>query len=339
MLIAKIAFTKIDYRRSEERMLTQDASPYRILVVDDEPHIVQILTFTLEKAGYQVFAAHDGETALQKIPEVEPNLVILDIMMPKMDGYQVCRKMREDFKMNQIPVIMLSAKGDLPERVRGLEGGANDYLIKPYSNNELLLRVKNCLEWNIKQKEANPLTGLPGNTAIDRELKIRINRSKPYAFLYIDIDNFKGFNDYYGYQKGDEIISYLAGILTRTVEKLGTKEDFMGHIGGDDFVLVTDPTRAEFMAKYIIDEFDKGALFLLDGEDVQRGYFEVRNRKGEIARVSLMSVTIALVISTDNKIDHFAEINDIASELKKYGKKMKGSVVIKERRHDSAPQT
>jgi PleD family two-component response regulator len=320
-------------------MLTQDTSPYRILVVDDEPHIVQILTFTLEKAGYLVFAAHDGETALQKIPEVEPNLVILDIMMPKMDGYEVCRKMREDFKMNQIPVIMLSAKGDLPERVRGLEGGANDYLIKPYSNNELLLRVRNCLEWNIKQKEANPLTGLPGNTAIERELKIRINRSKPYAFLYIDIDNFKGFNDYYGYQKGDEIISYLASILTRTVEKLGTNEDFMGHIGGDDFVLVTDPSRAEFMAKHIIDEFDKGALFLLDGEDVQKGYFEVRNRRGEIARVSLMSVTIALVISTDNKIDHFAEINDIASELKKYGKKMKGSVVIKERRHDSAPQT
>jgi GGDEF domain-containing protein len=232
---------------------------------------------------------------------------------------------------------MLSAKGDLPERVKGLEGGANDYLIKPYSNNELLLRVHNVLEWNIKQKEANPLTGLPGNTAIERELKIRIARSVPYAFLYIDIDNFKGFNDYYGYQKGDEIIGYLAAILSRAVDKLGSKDDFVGHIGGDDFVLISDPSRAEFMAKFIIDEFDKGALFLLNEDDVKRGYFEVRNRQGEIARVSLMSITIALVISTDNKIEHFAEINDIASDLKKYGKNMKGSCVIKERRLDAAP--
>jgi PleD family two-component response regulator len=316
-------------------MLTPDSSPYKILVVDDEPHIVQILKFTLEKAGYQVYTAENGQVAMDKIQEIQPSLVILDIMMPIMDGYEVCRKMREDFKMNQIPIIMLSAKGDLPERVRGLEGGANDYLIKPYSNDELLLRVNNVLEWNIKQKEANPLTGLPGNTAIERELIKRVSRSQPYAFLYIDIDNFKGLNDHYGYQKGDEIIGFLAGIMRKAVEKLGSKEDFVGHIGGDDFVLITDPSRAEFVAKYIIDEYDKGALFLLSEEDVKRGYFEVKNRQGEIHRVSLMSITIALVISTENKIAHFAEINDIASELKKYGKTMKGSVVIKERRTEA----
>ena len=320
-------------------MLGPGNERYKILVVDDEPHIVQILKFTLEKAGYQVFTAENGKVALDRIQEVMPNLVLLDIMMPIMDGYEVCRKMREDFKMHQIPIIMLSAKGDLPERVRGLEGGANDYLIKPYSNDELLLRVKNVLEWNIQQKEANPLTGLPGNTAIERELVTRIFRNKPYSFLYIDIDNFKGFNDYYGYQKGDEIIGYLASILRKAAEKLGSKDDFIGHIGGDDFVLVTNPIRAEFMAKYIIDEFDKGAVFLLNEEDVKRGYFEVRNRQGEIARVTLMSITIALVVSTDDKIQHFAEINDIASDLKKYGKNIKGSVVIKERRQETAPNT
>ena len=315
-------------------MSTLDSSPHRILVVDDEPHIVQILKFTLEREGYQVFTAENGKVALDKVREAQPHLVLLDVMMPVMDGYEVCRKMREDFKMNQIPIIMLSAKGDDRARVVGLEGGANDYLVKPYSNDELLLRVKNVLEWNIKQKEANPLTGLPGNTAIERELKARINRKEDYAFLYIDIDNFKAFNDYFGYQKGDEIITHLAGVLTRAAEKLGVKDDFIGHIGGDDFVLITAPSRGPFMAKHIIDEFDKGALFLLSPEDVKKGYFEVRNRQGEIARISLMSITIALVLSADNKIEHFAEINDIASELKRYGKKIKGSVVIKERRQD-----
>lgn len=318
-------------------MLTTENTTQSILVVDDEPHIVQILKFTLEKAGYQVFTAINGEEGLQQVKDLQPSLVILDVMMPVMDGYEVCRKMRDDFKMNQIPIIMLSAKGDLAERVRGLEGGANDYLIKPYSNDELLLRVSNCLEWNQKQKEANPLTGLPGNTAIDRELMKRIANQKPYSFLYVDIDNFKGFNDHYGYQKGDEIIFFVSAILRKAVEKLGSKEDFIGHIGGDDFVLISDPSRAEFIAQYIIDEYDQGAMFLLDEKDVKRGYFEVRNRQGEIARVLLMSITIALVVSTDNTIRHIAEINDIARELKKYGKDMKGSVVIKERRDAISP--
>jgi PleD family two-component response regulator len=319
-------------------MLTPERSLYRILVVDDEPHIRQILKFTLEKAEYQVFTAVDGKEALEKMVETLPNLVLLDVMMPKMDGFEVCRKMREDFVLSQIPVIMLTAKGDLNEKIRGLDGGANDYLVKPYSNEELLLRVRNVLEWNIKQKEANPLTGLPGNTAIERELIRRINLKKPYAFLYIDIDNFKGFNDYYGYQKGDEIIEFLAGILTKSIEKLGSKEDFIGHIGGDDFVMIVSPTRAEMMAKYVVDEFDKGALLLLDEDDVKRGYLEVRDRQGELKRIPVMSVTMALVMSTNNKIEHFAEINDIATSLKEYGKRIKGSVVVKERRQDGLAQ-
>jgi PleD family two-component response regulator len=319
-------------------MITPEHSTYRILVVDDEPHIRQILKFTLEKAEYQVYVASDGFEALETMNDIRPNLVLLDVMMPKMDGFEVCRKMREDFVLSQIPVIMLTAKGDLNEKVRGLEGGANDYLVKPYSNDELLLRVRNVLEWNIRQKEANPLTGLPGNTAIERELVSRIQLKKPYAFLYIDIDNFKGFNDYYGYQKGDEIIEFLAGVLTKTIEKLGNKDDFIGHIGGDDFVMIATPSRAEFMAKYVIDEFDKGALLLLHEEDVKRGYLEVRDRQGELKRIPVMSVTMALVMSTDNNIEHFAEINDIATSLKEYGKRIKGSVVVKERRQDGLGQ-
>jgi len=312
---------------------------YRILVVDDEPHIRQILQFTLERAGYQVFTAEDGQAGLEAMPGLKPHLVLLDLMMPRMDGYEVCRKMREDFMLNQIPVIMLTAKGEQNDKISGLEQGANDYLVKPYSNEELLLRVRNVLEWNIRQKEANPLTGLPGNTAIERELASRVSQKEPYAFLYIDIDNFKGFNDYYGYQKGDEIISFLAEILRKTIDKLGSKGDFVGHIGGDDFVMITQSARAEIMAKYVIDEFDKGGVMLLNEEDVKRGYLEIRDRQGEIKRIPVMSLTMALVTSTDNHIEHFAEINDIATSLKEYGKRIKGSVVVKERRQDGTHES
>lgn len=318
-------------------MESMDIAPFKVLVADDEPHILQILKFTLEKAGYEVITAEDGTEALELVGAHEPDLLILDIMMPKMTGYEVCRKMREDYRTSQIPIIMLTAKGELQEKVKGLEGGANDYLVKPYSNEELLLRVRNVLEWNVKQREANPLTGLPGNTAIERELKGRIGSGQPFAFLYIDIDNFKGFNDYYGYQKGDETIGFLAGILTLTVEKLGNRNDFIGHVGGDDFVMITEPARAEFMARFITDEFDKSALFLLDEDDVKRGYMEITNRRGEVVRLPNMALTIALVVSTEKKIQHFAEINDIARELKQFGKEIKGSVVIKERRNEESP--
>jgi len=315
-------------------MQGQGKTTYRIFVVDDEPHIRQILKFTLGRAGYDVVTCADGAEALEEMRKIKPDLVLLDVMMPSVDGHTVCRKMREDFTLSQVPVIMLSAKGEAGDKVAGLEGGANDYLVKPYSNDELLLRVKNVLEWNIKQREANPLTGLPGNPAIERELIKRIASQEPYAFLYIDIDNFKGFNDYYGYQKGDEIIVFLAGILRKTIDKIGSRDDFIGHIGGDDFVMIASPTRAEIMAKYIVDEFDKSALLLLNAEDVRRGYLEIRDRQGEIKRIPVMSVTMALVLSTDNHIEHFAEINDIASSLKEYGKSIAGSVVVKERRQE-----
>jgi hypothetical protein len=132
---------------------------------------------------------------------------------------------------------------------------------------------------------------------------------------------------------------FLADVLRRTVVKLGGNEDFVGHIGGDDFVMVVPPSRAEIMAQYVVDEFDKGTLLLLDQEDVKRGYLEVRDRQGELKRIPVMSVTIALVKSTDNQIEHFAEVNDIASSLKEYGKRIEGSVVVKERRQDGATNT
>ena len=172
---------------------------YKILVVDDEEHIRKILKFKLEKHGYSVITAENGEIALQIIRRESPDLIILDLMMPKMDGFEVCKRIRRNFQTAQIPIIMLTAKSDMADKIKGLGGGANDYLIKPYSNDELLLRVKNVLDWNRKQKDANPLTGFAGNRAIEKELSRRIENKEPFAFLYMDIDNFKAYNDYYGY--------------------------------------------------------------------------------------------------------------------------------------------
>ncbi|MEZ5063831.1 MAG: response regulator [bacterium] len=308
------------------------ARPPRILVVDDEPPIREILKFQLENAGFYVKCAQDGEEGLQMVTEDPPDLVLLDLMIPQMDGYEVCRRIKNDYNTRHIPVIILTARGELDEKLKGLENGANDYVTKPFSMPELLMRVKNVLAWSVSQREANPLTGLPGNVSIERELTQRIETGRPFAFIYTDIDNFKAFNDYYGYAKGDEAIRTTARILTNAIVDAGNSDDFVGHVGGDDFVLMTTPDRVDAIARAVIELFDRKSQALFDPEDLERGYLKIRRRSGEVMRVKSLGITLAIVTNESGNIGHIGRVADIASELKRYGKNMSGSVVVRERR-------
>jgi diguanylate cyclase (GGDEF)-like protein len=306
--------------------------PQRILVVEDDPNIRQVLKLQLEGAGYDVGAVEDGLKALDEVSRVIPDLMLLDIMMPKMDGYEVCRRLKAKFETSRIPVIMLTAKTTPIEKVEGFECGANDYVTKPYIAKELLARVKAVLQWSRAQREANPLTGLPGNFSIEKEVNDRISSGVPFAFAMCDIDYFKAFNDYYGYHRGDETIKMTASIVLKAIEEKGTGKDFVGHIGGDDFVYITSPGNAEVIGQQITEEFDQRVRFLYNAEDRRKGCLEVKNRRGEMEPFPFMSITIAVVRSDSYVIDHVAKLSDIASELKTYGKSLPGSVVVCERR-------
>jgi diguanylate cyclase (GGDEF)-like protein len=308
------------------------ATDAKILVVDDEPHIRRILQFLLEQEGFEVLLAADGEKSLKILTTEKPDLILLDVMMPKMDGYSVLGKIRNNFETRNIPVIMLTAKGESAEKVKGLKSGANDYLTKPFNQEELLLRMHNMLEAHKAQLEANPLTALPGNRAIERECITRVERGEPFGFMYIDIDRFKAFNDYYGYSRGDEAISFLAKILRESSDAAGERSDFIGHVGGDDFVVITDSSHAEALACYIIEAFDQGIKVLHDAQDWQRGSLRVETRGGVEEEIPLITLTVALVVNAQGRFQHPAELSDVAAELKRYGKTMIGSVVVKERR-------
>ena len=304
----------------------------RILVVDDEPPIREILKFQLENSGYRVSMAGTGLEGLQIVEAEPPDLVLLDLMIPQIDGYEFCRRMKSDYGTRHIPIIILTARGELDEKLRGLENGANDYVTKPFSMSELLVRVKNVLQWSQSQREANPLTGLPGNVSIERELSVRIDSKQPFAFLYIDIDNFKAFNDYYGYAKGDEAIKQTARLLTSAVADHGNGQDFVGHIGGDDFVVISSPERSDTIAQEVVDLFEKSSSNLFEEEDLERGFLKIRRRTGEVMKVKSLGITVAIVTNERGTISHIGRVADIASELKRYGKGMNGSVVVRERR-------
>jgi diguanylate cyclase (GGDEF)-like protein len=308
-----------------------------VLVVDDEEHIRKIVKFQLEKAGYKVETAEDGYEALGAIERSHPDLLLLDLMMPRMDGYEVCKRLKADYRTSHIPVIMVTAKADLENKLQGFEDGANDYIAKPFAITELLVRVRNVLQWSQLQRQANPLTGLPGNVSIEREVDRRLGSKQEFVFMYADIDNFKAFNDYYGYRRGDDAIKMTAEILAEAVKAKGGEEDFIGHIGGDDFVVITTPENTGAIGSTVVKIFDQRARHLFDKEDLDRGYVEVVNRKGTVDRFPLLTITIAVVSNSKAKTDHIARLSDIACELKRYGKTLDGSVVVKERRKDGHP--
>lgn len=308
-----------------------------ILIIEDDPGIRTLLKFQLETGGYAVLEAEDGRQGLAVLDRAMPDLVITDLMMPELDGHEVCRHIKSHFRTGHIPVIMLTARADMPSRVESLGDGANDYLTKPYDRTEMLLRVRNLINWSRTQREANPLTGLPGNVAIEKEVTRRLAAGQPFLFLYVDIDNFKAFNDSYGYARGDDVIRLLSQIIADAVSRFGHGDAFVGHVGGDDFVVMTTPEVMQPVTRAIITTFDRVSREYYSEDHRRAGQVQVANRHGQLDTFPLMSLTIAAVPSDRYQIGHSAQLNDLATELKRYGKSLPGSVVVHERRGQFKP--
>lgn len=304
----------------------------KILVVDDEPDTLEIIKIGLEFRNYRVVTAVNGEEALEKISSEMPDLVVLDVMMPKIDGLEVCKRTKANFFTSQIPIILLTARGQVEDKVHGLSLGADDYLAKPFDMRELAARVEMILRRTQLSLEASPLTGLPGNVAIQREIDRRIKSGELFAVCYMDLDNFKAYNDRYGHSAGDKVIKATADIITRVVKVEGEEEDFVGHVGGDDFLVITSPRRSESISMEVIDKFDDQIGEFYRPRDRKKGYIQSFDRRGNLQKFPLMSISISIVTNEQRKIKHHGKIAQIAAELKKYAKTFEGSVFVKDRR-------
>lgn len=304
----------------------------KILIVDDDYDILDVLRIILEAEGYEVIEGHDGQEALDIIKHKAPDLLITDFKMPKMNGDEVCRIIKEDILAQHMPIIMLTGKGEVTDKVHGIKSGADDYMVKPFEPQELAARVKMILRRAARDLDANPLTRLPGNVSILNEIQKHIDKNDPIVVCYIDLDNFKAFNDKYGFEKGDEVIKNTARILIGSVQEKGTPQDFIGHIGGDDFVVVTAPSNIDALCKNIISKFDAMAPSLHNKEDREKGYIIGKNRHGEINKIPLISISISVVTDKKKKIKHVAQVGEMGAELKKYAKTLSGSNYVTERR-------
>lgn len=310
----------------------EEAVGKRILVVDDDRNLRKIIQTNLELAGYDVSTAANGEEALGMLDSMQPDLIVLDVMMPIMDGYEVARRVRRHPSNTHVPIIMLTAKSEVEDKLAGFEAGADDYITKPFGPQELLARVRAKIRRVEVDSSLSPLTRLPGNLAIEAELRRRIDANAPFAVLYLDLDNFKAFNDVYGFTHGDEAIQLVASSAVDVVRRRGTTQDFVGHIGGDDFIIVTLPERAEEIAREIIDMFDRDIRKLYSAQDLRQGYIETRDRRGTLNRFPIMSLSIAIVSNEQRPLENYAQIGEAAAELKRYAKSIGGSVYVKDKR-------
>jgi diguanylate cyclase (GGDEF)-like protein len=304
----------------------------RILLVDDDPDILDVMEITLSEEKYELLKAHDGEEAMKIILSQPLDLVLLDYNMPKMNGRQVCLAVKKDLLLQHLPIIMVTGKGELDDKISGLDAGADDYMVKPFEPKELLARIRMVIRRTERDLEANPLTRLPGNISILNELSHRIKQSGLFAVCYADLDKFKAYNDTYGFEHGDEVIKETARTLIRAVKTAGSADDFIGHIGGDDFVVITTPEASEKICNAIISEFDRVSPMFYNEIDRKNNYIIAHDRQGKEQKFPLLSVSIGIVSNEFRKIEHVAQVGEIGAELKAFAKQKEGSNFVKDMR-------
>lgn len=288
----------------------------RILIVEDDSDISSLLSFYFESQGYEALATPHGNDALEISRRKLPNLVILDIKLPDIDGYEVCRRLRTNLRTSHIPIIFLTQKDERADRIAGLQLGADDYVTKPFDMEELHLRVKNALRRASYENLTNPVTGLPSGRLIEEQLKALIKRSE-WTVLYIGVCGLRAFNDLYGFVAADDVLRFAAMVLGESMDALGGAEDFVGHIGGGDFIIITTPERETTLRDRIASRFNSEVRSFYNFKDRERGHLLVKEDTGREKKVALMSVAVGLVRGEPGRFSDIREITEVASDARR----------------------
>ena len=309
--------------------------PSRVLVADDDPSTRALIDMALQDAGYDCVLAADGQTALALARATRPDLVVLDVGMPLLNGDEVHRELRRDPRTRYIPVVFVTAKRTAGDMATRLRNGADDYISKPFDVDELVARIASALRRAAELRSLNPLSGLPGNLTIAHEIETLLAEGVDAACLYVDVDHFKDFNDRHGFTRGDRLIEHLAQLLSETVGEVGD-DTFIGHVGGDDFVALVPGRQAEHVAKEIIARFDASIPALYDAEDRERGWVEAPDRRGRTRRVPFATVSIGIVPLLPARFTGATEVARAAAEMKEVAKRRSVSAYAIDRRRESA---
>jgi len=284
----------------------------RILVVEDDFDISNLLRIFFDSQGYEVVVAPKGNDALELCRRNLPNIVVLDIQLPDIDGYEVCRRLRGNLRTSHIPILFLTQRDERSDKIAGLELGADDYITKPFDIEELKLRVQNAIKRAKWENLTSPTTGLPSGKLIEEQLRMLMRR-RDWAILYIGINYIEGFNEAYGFVAGDDVFRFTAMILGDGVDEYGTANDFIGHISADDFMIITDKEHAEAIKNYITERFKNEVGTFYSFRDRERGYIQLKDSSGGERREPLMTLAVGIVTADTANFADIREITEVAA--------------------------
>ena len=291
-------------------------SPGRMMIVEDDPDISNMLRIYFQQEGYEVAVAQRGEDALEMCRQQLPHIIVLDIMLPDMDGYDVCRELRGNLRTSHIPIIFLTQKDERSDKIHGLELGADDYITKPFDLEELKLRVKNAMARAQYESLTNPTTGLPSGRLIEDQLR-QLMRRQDWGIVYVGIRGFSTFGEKYGFVAGEEVLRFASMVLGRAVDSAGTPNDFIGHIGGDDFIIITHKDALASIVGDLQQRFSAEVGAHYDWATRQQGYLTVQDEAGNETIEDLMDFSVGVVTAEEGPFADIREITEVAASARR----------------------
>ena len=303
-----------------------------IYIIDDENELRDRLqeSFRREPDEYKFKTVRTSEleVALRNIP----TLLIIDEDNADLNIVEFCKSIRTNEDNSITPIIVVSSNREKEHAVEVLKTDVQYYIKKPIDDEFFYYTIKNIVGLLTKNRTVSPLTGLPGNVQIQTEMKKRLLNKDKFAILYFDLDNFKAYNDVYGFSNGDEIIKFTSKVILDNVHKIENSDNFVGHIGGDDFISIVSKTDYDTVCQNIIAQFDTEVANYYVEDDVERGYVEVANRRGIIEQFPLVSISIAVVEVDCNLFKSTLEIGEVGAQVKHRAKTILGSTYVINRR-------
>ena len=303
-----------------------------IYIIDDDESSILVFNKLFENDKEYKFISVKSDQidiALKNIPSI----IIINEDAIEVDIVELCKKIRIDDDNSITPIIVVSSNSEKEHRIQILKESVEYDIKKPVNAQYLYYTIKNLGRLITINRRISPLTGLPGNVQIHAELKKRISNKEEFSVLYLDLDNFKAYNDIYGFLKGDEIIKFTADTIMTSIHSLIPNNSFIGHIGGDDFIAIVPTLNCEDVCKDIIANFDANVVRFFTEDDVEKGYIEVANRKGVIEQFPLTSISIGVVEADMGRFANILEIGEVGAQVKHMAKSVMGSSYAIDRRN------
>ena len=302
-----------------------------IYIIDDDKSSILVFRELFKNDFEYKFISVKSDQIDRALKNI-PSIIIINEDSIEVDVVKLCKKIINDEDNSITPIIVVSSNSDKEHRIKILKESVEYYIKKPVNAQYLYFTIKNLSRLLTINRRISPLTGLPGNVQIHAELKKRISNKEEFSVLYLDLDNFKAYNDVYGFLKGDEIIKFTANTIIKCIHSHVTEGTFVGHIGGDDFVAIIPSLNCEEICESIIANFDAEVTKFFTEEDSEKGYIEVANRKGVIEQFPLTAISIGVVEADKGRFANMLEIGEVGAQVKHMAKSIIGSSYAIDRR-------